>query len=1167
VPPKLRAIIEGNVPADYTVVQYIADLRAIRSTGSATAETSFYPPLDRLFNATGQTLKPAVLFSTQLRNSGAGLPDGGFFPQPKRQRRSAEPEQLQNPERGVVEIKPADYNLDALAAEPQTIRYLRQYGLVLITNLRQFRLLGLSPAGTATVLEKYTLSATAADLWSAPLTHFAKHNNLFPDFIARVMLYRAPLVQPKDVAWLLASYAREARARAEDHPLASFDAVKTALQESLGIRFEGEKGEHFFRSTLVQTLFYGIFSAWVLWRRAPEGRAPDAHFDWRLSAYYLRVPVLRKLFGEVSEPGALNSVQLQEVLNLAGDALNRVQPAFFDTFREDEAVAYFYEPFLEAFDPQLRKDLGVWYTPKPIVEYMVERVDQLLRTQLNEPLGLASAAVRILDPCCGTGAYLTAVLHRIHRTLLERAGDDNALVPDSLRTAALTRVFGFEIMPAPFVIAHLQIAALLETASAPLTDQHRAGVYLTNALTGWVPERHPQSVIFEEFRREREDSEQIKQQGTILVILGNPPYNGYAGIATIEEERDLTTAYRESVQGLPAPQGQGLNDLYVRFFRIAERRIVGDAHVHGNEGGCGIVSLISNNAWLDGLSHVSMRTRYINTFQSIYIDNLNGDKYRTGKTTPEGLPDPSAFSTPQNREGIQVGTAISTLVRTTTASTHAEIHLRDLWGTGKLTQLQSESRSEAAPEYTELVPAPALGNPLAHRVFSADYTSWPRLPELLPRSFPGIKTSRDPLVVDIDLERLVERMNAYLDEEKSDDEIATVSPIAMSNATRFDARQTRARLTRERASDLLIAQENNPEASVEELKRDLTLSRTKPYLYRPFDQRWIFSEPNTKLLDEKREDYQAAHSGAISMVSAQSNRKAFDPPCVTRNLASLHVVEKGSTIFPSAFWVERLPGMREMLENVSDLALRICEGAVEPEEIFSHALATMYSPVYRTENAGALLGDWPRIPLPATVDLLAISAGLGGRLAELLDAESSVNLAAEWSFLAALKLPLDPNLDLALKVTAGWGHKGQESAVMPGRGRVPERPWTEPEREKLAALAATESLTSNNALALLGETCVDVYLNGDAHWSAVPINVWNYTLGGYQVLKKWLSYREFTSEPVSPLLHRALRPDEAAYFSQVVRRIAAILLLGPALDASYRAILPTATGLPSAARR
>jgi len=122
-------------------------------------------------------------------------------------------------------------------------------------------------------------------------------------------------------------------------------------------------------------------------------------------------------------------------------------------------------------------------------------------------------------------------------------------------------------------------------------------------------------------------------------------------------------------------------------------------------------------------------------------------------------------------------------------------------------------------------------------------------------------------------------------------------------------------------------------------------------------------------------------------------------------------------------------------------------------------------------------------------------------------------------------------------------------------------------RESGPSLLGTGETSPQTAIALLGETCVDVYLNGGAFWSAVPIKVWNYTLGGYQVLKKWLSYREFTPEPTSPLLHRALYPEEAAYFSQVVRRIAAILLLGPALDASYKAILPTATGLPAAARR
>jgi len=217
----------------------------------------------------------------------------------------------------------------------------------------------------------------------------------------------------------------------------------------------------------------------------------------------------------------------------------------------------------------------------------------------------------------------------------------------------------------------------------------------------------------------------------------------------------------------------------------------------------------------------------------------------------------------------------------------------------------------------------------------------------------------------------------------------------------------------------------------------------------------------------------------------------------------------------------------------------------------------MHSPKYRYENSGALLSDWPRIPIPANAELLSLSANLGRRLADLLDAESSINLTAEWSFLAALRLPLNVDIEEALSVTAGWGHRGQGESVMPGRGASLTRPWTDSERDRLATLAAAHSLTLEEVLVLLGENCVDVNLNGAAYWSAVPRNVWDYTLGGYQVLKKWLSYREL------PLLGRPLQPEEAAYFAQVVRRITAILLLGPALDASYQAILPTATGLPT----
>jgi predicted helicase len=770
---------------------------------------------------------------------------------------------------------------------------------------------------------------------------------------------------------------------------------------------------------------------------------------------------------------------------------------------------------------------------------MVERVDQLLRTQLNQPLGLASPNVRILDPCCGTGAYLTAVLQRIHRTLLEQAGEDDWRVPDLLRTAALTRVFGFEIMPAPFVIAHMEIASLLESMGAPLTGDNRAGVYLTNALTGWVPVQHPQTVMYPEMEQEREASENIKQHETILVILGNPPYNGYAGIAEIEEERDLTTAYRAPVAGLPAPQGQGLNDLYIRFFRIAERRIA------SNPDGQGIVSFISNNAWLDGLSHTTMRHHYLHTFQHLFIDNLNGDKYRTGKTTPDGKPDPSAFSTGQNREGIQVGTAIATLVRTTSQSATV-LDLRDLWGTGKLAQLERESRHEAEPSYTALTPIPALGNPFAYRIHSVEYTSWPRLPELFPASFPGVQTGRDDLVVDISRDALETRMRSYLSEGVSNVEMEILVPGTMTNSARFQAAAVRTGLQ----------------------TRGFREWQLRPFAYRPYDTRWLYWEPTTKLLDEKREEYHQQYRPDVPVIYiAQKNRKAFDPPGVTYLLGNRHLNERGANMFPLCTMGEPLPGQFESRMNLTDSASSyVSQLGTETHNLFFHALAIMHTPQYRIENAGALLSDWPRIPVPATADLFTSSATLGRQLAELLDPESEIKLLYPecdtgfplvWRFFGSLKLPKPSDLPENLKLTAGWGRRGQGSTVMPGTGQSTTRPWTEAERTHLQWIGETRDLTLDQVLNLLGDTCVDVQLNGSTFWSSVPSNVWAYTLGGYQVLKKWLSYREF------PLLERPLHPEEAEYFSQVVRRIAAILLLGPALDASYQAILPTATGLPS----
>ena len=482
------------------VETYFEELGRVRATGGGTGELSYYPALDALLLAIGASLNPKVYPVNNLANRGAGHPDFGLYA--AKQVQKGRPREGQVPERGVIEVKAANDHAWVTASGDQVSRYWGRYRLVLVTNTRDFVLVGEDSTGGPAKLETFRLAESEEEFWrriERPRVYARSVGAGFGEYLARALSHRAALAEPKDLARLLASYGRDGLARVEaavDAP--SLGALRAALEGALGVRFEGKKGDRFFRSTLVQTLFYGVFSAWVLWARLPS--SPTAQFDWRTAVWHLRVPVLKALFQQLSDPGRLQPLGLVEVLDWTAAALDRVdREGFFARFAEGEAVPYFYEPFLQAFDPELRKQLGVWYTPTEVVRYMVARVDNALKSDLDIPEGLAAENVYVLDPCCGTGAYLAEVLRRMDANL-EGQGL-GALAGARVKEAVTERVFGFEIMPAPFVVAHLQVGLTMQELDAPLRDDgtERAGVYLTNALTGWEPTgKEKQLVAFPE---------------------------------------------------------------------------------------------------------------------------------------------------------------------------------------------------------------------------------------------------------------------------------------------------------------------------------------------------------------------------------------------------------------------------------------------------------------------------------------------------------------------------------------------------------------------------------------------------------------------------------------------------------------------------------------------
>ena len=1106
------------------VEEYFADLRRVRASGGGTGERSYYPALANLLTAVGRGLKPKVFCVLEGADQGAGHPDFALYT--AKQVQKGRPREGQVPERGVVEVKGVVDDAWLTTKSKQVSRYWGRYRLVLVTNLRDFVLVGTDGTGSPAKLETLRLAEDADDFWNKvekPRAFAREVGAGLGEYLSRALSHRAALAEPKDLAWLLASYARDGLARVEAAGNApSLVTVRSALEEALGIQFEGERGERFFRSTLIQTLFYGVFSAWVLWSRHEqktdgplfEGGYSPQRFRWRDAVWHLRAPVLRALFLQLSNPGQLKPLRLVEVLDWTSAALDRVDRAtFFSRFDEGEAVQYFYEPFLEAFDPALRKELGVWYTPTEVVRYMVARVDRALKDDLDIPDGLAAENVYVLDPCCGTGAYLAEVLRRIAANLEEQGL--GALAGEAVRKAATERVFGFEIMPAPFVVAHLQVGLTMQNLDAPLADDgtERAGVFLTNALTGWEP-RVTKPLPFPELEEERDRADRVKQETPILVILGNPPYNGFAGMA-VDEERELSEAYR-TTRRVRRPEGQGLNDLYVRFFRMAERRIA-------EKTGQGVVCFISNYSWLDGLSFTGMRERFLEAFDAIRIDCLNGDKYKTGKVAPDGSPDPSIFSTEGDPVGIQVGTAISTLVRKGDHEPAKSVAFRHLWGQAKPAELIATAEAEPDVLYSEIEPVLPLGLPFVETAVSADWFDWPSLPDLFPVSFPGVKTSRDGLFVDTDPDRLRARVADYFEAALSHDEIARRYPTIMRSTPRFNARAARDTLMNRAAPD-------HPEFI--------------RFAYRPFDNRWLYWEKDGLRLDRPRADYRPhVFDGNRFLVTQQKPRRAWSPPQVIRSIGCLDLMDRGATCIP--VWLRNdvlgHDAVGASHANLSATAQRyLARLDFGVEDLFHHVLAVVHEPGYREANAGALRMGWPRIPLPGWPDgeaegapeALARSATHGRELAALLDPETPVPSVTRTPLrpaAAAIAVPCAVGgRNMAgddFVVTVGWGHYGSGDAVMPGRGRAEERAYT-PE----------ETTAMLDALPVLGDKTFDVYLNGEAFWRNIPAAVWDYRLGGYQILKKWLSYRE------REVLGRRLRTEEVQHFTDTARRIGAILV-------------------------
>jgi predicted helicase len=595
-----------------------------------------------------------------------------------------------------------------------------------------------------------------------------------------------------------------------------------------------------------------------------------------------------------------------------------------------DPVIHFYEDFLKEYDPDLRKKMGAYYTPLSIVEFIVRSVDYILQKEFNLPNGLADTSklpnnkhrVQILDPAVGTGTFISTTIRTIHERLKKQG--QKGRWPTYVHYDLLPRLYGFELMMTPYTIAHLKVSiALRETGfkyfNETKTGKTRLRVYLTNSLEQSETQQELSSFGFaESIAEEAKEADKIKNETPIMVVIGNPPYS----VSSSNKGKWILQLIKDYKTGL-GERKINLDDDYIKFIRFAEHFIEKNKN--------GIVAMITNNSFIDGITHRQMRKHLLETFDEIYILDLHGNSKKKEKA-PDGGKDENVFD-------IQQGVSISIFVRKVGEKKDlGEVYHSELYGKrdGKFEALNEGDiqnikwkKLDYSEPYYFFVPKD-FG-------LEEEYRKGFKIDELFPISNSGVKTDRDSLFIDIDQETLADRIKTLLSGEYD---------VSFKNKYRV-----------ENSSGYKI---------IEKLKGKIfDDDHIQTIQYRPFDYQWIYYEPG--LISRPaflaiQHIYQRENIALLTSRSFPANQ-VFDRVFATRNIPDIHSASDQTYVFPLYLYTDETSRTTNLKKEIVSEIENAC-GKISPEDIFDYIYAVLHSPSYREKYKEFLKIEFPRVPYP-----------------------------------------------------------------------------------------------------------------------------------------------------------------------------------------------------------
>ena len=916
---------------------YMKDIAATLKRGDA-REESYYGSLADLLSAFPLEKGRSTDVTTLPKKTDAGNPDfrvwdGDHFIV------------------GYIEAKTPGTSLDQVETSEQLERYLGTFPNLILTDFFEFRLYR-----EGTLIDQVTIGRyfTARQLKTTPpLENVDEFEALLEKFFA----FKLPKTfTAEKLAVELAKRTRFLRdqvvaeeLRDESTGGGDLSGFYRAFKRYLIAGLTQEQ----FADLYSQTITYGLFAA----RTRAEG-----DFNRKLAFDFIppTIGILRDVFkfislGELSPQMAVIVDDITAVLN--GADINSILDQYYKEGKGEDPIIHFYETFLNEYDPKTRERRGVYYTPEPVVKYIVRSVHHLLKEKFDLRDGLADPKVTVLDPAAGTLTFPAEAIKLAVGEYVEKYGEGGK--KGFIRDQILKNYYAFELMMAPYAIGHMKISILLESLGYTMAAEDRFQLYLTNTLE---MEEIDQIAIpgLNSLSEESHLAGKVKKEEPILVIMGNPPYSGISS-NTNDWTEELLKTDLDGAQSYYKVDGKALGekkvwlqDDYVKFLRFAQWKI--------HKAGKGIVAMITNHGYLDNPTFRGMRQSLKQTFDEIYVLDLHGNSLKK-EISPDGEIDENVFDI---RQGVAIAFFIKNKSKQVSTIKHADVYgTRNekylLLNANELYSLGYEKITPKSPYYFYV---PRLTKEIQH------YEKWQSVADIFPNYVSGIVTARDKFVVGFEKREIQLRILQFRDLSISDEVIRKTYGLK-------DTRGWKLSLARKR-----LANDDNWDTYYRE------------FLYRPFDIRYLYYTP--LLVDWGREDFMHhmlinKNIGVIVPKQYKEQPGAF----ITETIIGHKTVSAYDINYLFPLYLFPDPRNKTLFNyEQSEKALNLSQDLLNylnstfskvliPKTILYYIYSVLFSKIYRLTYAPYLKVDFPRIPFTRNYDIYRRLSSLGKNLVDL----------------------------------------------------------------------------------------------------------------------------------------------------------------------------------------